>query len=73
MARARSPLEAIRRAGMDLTREKFIDALETIKNFDTGVTFPITYSQDNHEATDQVSDHPGRTTSSCGSVHPEPN
>jgi branched-chain amino acid transport system substrate-binding protein len=47
-------LEAMRRVGKDLTRERFIDALETIKNFDTGVTFPVTYGLDRHEATDQV-------------------
>jgi branched-chain amino acid transport system substrate-binding protein len=47
--------EALRRAGRELTRDKLIAALETLKDFDTGVTFPVTYTKDKHEATDQVS------------------
>ncbi|HUL28848.1 MAG TPA: ABC transporter substrate-binding protein, partial [Thermodesulfobacteriota bacterium] len=30
-------VEGLRRAGQDLTREKFINALETMKDFDTKV------------------------------------
>ena len=44
----------MRRAGKDLTRESFIDALEGIRNFDTGVTFPVTYGPDRREATNDV-------------------
>ena len=47
-------LEAFRRIGKDLTREKVIDALEGFNKFDTGVIFPVSYSPDNHEATEQV-------------------
>lgn len=47
--------EALRRVGRELTRDKFIGALESLNNFDTGVTFPVTYGKDKHEATDQVS------------------
>lgn len=46
--------EALRRAGRDLTREKFIDALEGLKSFDTSVTFPVTYSSTSHEGTTRV-------------------
>lgn len=46
--------EGLRRAGRDLTREKLISALETLKDFETGVTFPVTYTTTKHEATDQV-------------------
>lgn len=46
--------EALRRAGRDLTREKFIEALETFRNFETGVMWPISFSKDNHEGTSQV-------------------
>jgi branched-chain amino acid transport system substrate-binding protein len=47
-------LEAFRRVGKELTREKVIDALERFDKFDIGVIFPVSYSPDNHEATDQV-------------------
>jgi branched-chain amino acid transport system substrate-binding protein len=46
--------EGLRRAGRDLTREKLVGALETLREFDTGVTFPITYTKDRHEATTQA-------------------
>ena len=40
--------------GPNPTREEFVDALETLRNFETGVAFPISYSKDNHEGTEQV-------------------
>jgi branched-chain amino acid transport system substrate-binding protein len=43
--------EALRRAGRDLTRERYIAALETLKDFETGVLFPVTFTKDNHEGT----------------------
>ena len=43
--------EALLKAGKEVTRESFIDALESLKDFNTGVTFPITYTSDNHEGT----------------------
>lgn len=46
--------EALRRSGPNPTREAFVDALESLRNFDTGVSFPVSFSKDNHEATDQV-------------------
>jgi branched-chain amino acid transport system substrate-binding protein len=46
--------EALKRAGRELTREKFIDALESIKNIDPRVVFPVTNAKDKHEGTDQA-------------------
>jgi len=46
---------ALLKAGSDPTRESLISALETLKDFDTGVTFPVTYTSTKHEGTDQVS------------------
>jgi len=46
--------EALRRAGKELTREKFVDALETLKAYDAGVLFPTTFTRDNHEGTTEV-------------------
>jgi branched-chain amino acid transport system substrate-binding protein len=45
---------ALQKVGRNLTREAFIDAVESLKNFDTGVTFPVTYSKESHEGTDKV-------------------
>jgi branched-chain amino acid transport system substrate-binding protein len=46
--------EALKRAGKELTRERFVDALETFKAVDTGVLFPTTFTKDNHEGTTEV-------------------
>ncbi len=45
---------ALDKVGRNVTREAFVDALESMKNFDIGVTFPVSYSKDNHEGTTQV-------------------
>lgn len=38
-------VEGLKRAGKDLTRERLVDALETLKNFETGgITAPLTYT-----------------------------
>jgi branched-chain amino acid transport system substrate-binding protein len=42
-------VEALRRAGPELTRQKFIAAMESLRNFQTGTTFPVTFSKDDHE------------------------
>lgn len=47
-------VEAMRRASQDLTRERVVDELEKFDGFDTGVTFPVSYSPQSHEATEQV-------------------
>ena len=36
-------VEGLKRAGKNPTREKFVDALETFDNFDTGAVSPLTY------------------------------
>jgi len=42
-------VEALRRSGRDLTREKFVDVLEDIKDFETGVLpSKISYSKTSH-------------------------
>ncbi len=42
-------LEGLKRAGTDLTRPKFIAALESIKDFSTGLAMPTTFSATSHE------------------------
>src|SRR5438270_13490385 len=42
---------ALDKVGRNLTREAFVDALESMKNFDIGMTFPVSFSKDNHEGT----------------------
>lgn len=44
-------MEALERAGQDLTREKFVDAMQTINDYDTGLgpQFKATYTSTNHQ------------------------
>lgn len=42
-------VEGLKRAGRDLTREKFVAALETLKNFETGFSLPTTFTPTDHE------------------------
>ena len=45
-------VEGLKRAGKDLTREGLVDALETVKNFDTGgLIGPITFGPNNRKGT----------------------
>ena len=45
--------EALKRAGKDLNPESFVNALETLRDFDTGgICGPITYTSSNHKATE---------------------
>jgi hypothetical protein len=37
-------VEALRRAGRDVTRERLVDALETLQDFHTGLIPPVSYS-----------------------------
>jgi branched-chain amino acid transport system substrate-binding protein len=46
---AKVVVEALQRAGADLTRSRFIGALESVKNLKTGTTFPVTFSKNDHE------------------------
>jgi cytochrome oxidase Cu insertion factor (SCO1/SenC/PrrC family)/ABC-type branched-subunit amino acid transport system substrate-binding protein len=41
-------IEALKRAGRDLTREKLIATLETFYQFSTGLTPPVTYARNRH-------------------------
>jgi branched-chain amino acid transport system substrate-binding protein len=51
---ARAFIEALKRAGPDLTREKFIASLESLKDFRTGLTLPTTFSATSHEGNDEA-------------------
>jgi branched-chain amino acid transport system substrate-binding protein len=53
-AAAKITQATLEEVGRNLTREAFVDTLETTKNFDTGMTFPISYSKDNHEGTTET-------------------
>lgn len=46
---------ALANAGRDPTRESFIGAFEKLKDFDTGVAFPVTYTSTKHEGTERTS------------------
>jgi len=46
---ARVLVEALEKAGKDLGREKFIEALESMHNFDIGIGKQISYSALNHQ------------------------
>ncbi|MEA2645748.1 MAG: hypothetical protein QOE92_831 [Chloroflexota bacterium] len=41
-------VEALKRAGKDVTRASLVDALNTIKNFDTGWSKPLSYKAEDH-------------------------
>ncbi|GAC1331311.1 MAG: hypothetical protein NVSMB17_09320 [Candidatus Dormibacteria bacterium] len=42
-------VEAVKRAGKDLNRQSLVDALNSIKDFDTGWSKPISYAPGNHD------------------------
>ncbi len=46
---------ALEKVGKNVTREAFVDALETLRDFQTGTTFPVTFTKESHEGTTQVS------------------
>lgn len=49
MGGALAVIEALKQAGPDLTRDKFIAAMESIKDFQSGIlNTPITFSADDH-------------------------
>lgn len=50
---ARVLAAALERAGKDLTRDKLIEALETMKALNVG-GLPISFSSDNHQASQQI-------------------
>lgn len=46
---AKALVEGLKNAGQDLTWESFIDGLEAIDHLETGITFPIEFSEENHD------------------------
>jgi branched-chain amino acid transport system substrate-binding protein len=46
--------EGLRRAGKEPTRDGLVTALETLKDFDPGTIFPVTFTAANHEGTNQT-------------------
>jgi branched-chain amino acid transport system substrate-binding protein len=46
-------IEALKKAGKDLTKTKFINALESMKNYQTGWIPPITFTRNDHEGLKQ--------------------
>ncbi len=51
---ARVLVEGLKRAGSDITREKFIKAIESINNFDLGILNKLTFGRDDYQGLDQV-------------------
>lgn len=51
---ARILVEGLRRAGRDLTREKFIDAIESIEQHDIGSGMTISFGDEDHQGMDSV-------------------
>ncbi len=47
-------VEGLKRAGADLSREKFIAALESIDNYDLGIASPVSFSRINHQGMNRV-------------------
>ena len=47
-------VEAIRRAGQDLTREGFIRAIESINDFDLGIDNPLSFGKNDYQGLDRV-------------------
>jgi len=47
-------VEGLRRAGPSLDRESFIDALESIHNYNLGIANPLSFSPDDHQGLERV-------------------
>jgi len=47
-------VEGLKRAGRDLDREKFIEAVESIRNFDLGIANTLSFSPGDHQGLDRV-------------------
>ncbi len=47
-------VEGLKRAGPDITREKFITAIESINNFDIGISNPISFGKNDYQGLDKV-------------------
>jgi branched-chain amino acid transport system substrate-binding protein len=51
---ARVMVEGLRRAGPDLTRENFINAIETIENYSLGIANPLNFNARDHQGLEKV-------------------
>ncbi len=51
---ARVLVEGLRRAGRNLNRERFIDAIESIDNFSLGIANTLSFSPSNHQGLSRV-------------------
>ncbi len=51
---ARVLVEGLKRAGKNLDREKFIDALESIQKLDLGIDNPLSFSRRDHQGLERV-------------------
>ncbi len=51
---ARVLVEGLQRAGRDLNREKFIDAIESIQNYDLGIENALYFSPEDHQGLERV-------------------
>jgi len=51
---ARVMVEGLRRAGSALTRESFINAIETIENYSLGIANPLTFNSQDHQGLEKV-------------------
>ncbi|WP_300460440.1 ABC transporter substrate-binding protein [Desulfobacula sp.] len=47
-------VEGLKRAGRDLDREKFIDAIETIRQLDLGIANPLSFNSRDHQGLERV-------------------
>ena len=47
-------VEGLKRAGKDLNREKFIDAIETIRQLDLGIANPLSFNSKDHQGLERV-------------------
>lgn len=51
---ARILVEGLKRAGRDITREKFITAIESIQQFDLGINNPLSFGKNDYQGLDEV-------------------
>ncbi|MEJ2037413.1 MAG: ABC transporter substrate-binding protein [Desulfosarcinaceae bacterium] len=47
-------VEGLRRAGPDLDRDRFLDAIESIQDLDLGIDNPLSFSADDHQGLERV-------------------
>ncbi|WP_408022340.1 ABC transporter substrate-binding protein [Solidesulfovibrio sp.] len=47
-------VEGLRRCGRELTRERFLDAIESIQSFSVGIASPVSFAQNRHQGLERV-------------------